>query len=252
MMAIKTSEQGDKMIDIHNHIIYGIDDGPQNIEESVAILKKATELGIEGIIATPHFRKGLFNYSNELMMKNYNKLVKRLGEESLDIQLYLGHEAYLDSNLLEEIKIGNCLTLARSQYILVELPSLDNFYYIKKMLFDLANLDFIPIIAHCERLVHHKLNYSQLLELKAMGCFLQVNATFLLGKFKKYYLRQWILKQLSLGKISFVASDSHNLKNRQNNLLEAKKLLTRSMPKERIDIIFNKNPKRIISNESIL
>jgi protein-tyrosine phosphatase len=240
------------MIDIHNHIIYGIDDGPQNIEESVEILKKASELGIEGIIATPHFRKGLFNYSNDLMMKNYNELVKRLDKESFHIDIYLGHEAYLDSNLLEEIKVGNCLTLAKSQYVLVELPSLDNFYYIKKMLFDLANLDFIPIIAHCERLVHHKLNYSQLLELKAMGCFLQVNATFLIKKFKNYSLRQWIMNQMSLGKISFVASDSHNLKNRRNNLLEAKKLLARRMPDERIDIIFNKNPKRIICNESIL
>lgn len=240
------------MIDIHNHIIFGVDDGPKTIDESLNILREAVDLGISEIIATPHFRRDFFIYSNNDMINNYNLLIEKINEENIDIKLHLGHEAYLTNTLLKDIQDGNCLTLAKSQYILVELPTLNNFYYIKKILFDLGNLNLTPIIAHCERLVNSKTNYKQLLDLKDMGCFLQVNASFIIGNFNQYHLRQWIFKQLSLEVIDFVASDSHNLYKRKNNLLEAKKRLANKISKERLELIFTVNPKRIINNESIL
>lgn len=240
------------MIDIHNHIIYGVDDGPRSLEESIEILKEAEKMGISDIIATSHFRKNFFYYKNEDLINNFNKLKKAIANESISINLHLGHEAYLDNDLLNELLSGNCFTLAGSQYVLVELPSIDNFFYIQRLLFDLANNNYIPIIAHVDRLIKNKSSYNQILKLKKMGCFLQVNASALLVKIKGLKNKKWLIKQLKNENISFIASDSHRINMRKNRLLEVKKNLSNKIDSLLLNKIFYENPKRVIENKSII
>ena len=144
------------MVDIHNHIIFGIDDGAKTLNDSIAIAKMAEYEGIHTIIATPHFRKNRFLYPNQMMVENLKIIKNRILEEGINVDIHLGHEAYLNEYLLKELISGQCNTLAGSKYVLTEITNIDNYDMNKKMLFEIACNNFIPIIAHIERLIDEK------------------------------------------------------------------------------------------------
>jgi len=129
---------------------------------------------------------------------------------------------------------------------LIESNDLKNYYFFKKTIFDLGCNGYIPIIAHCERLVKNNDDYRKLLDLNDMGCYLQIIGS------KKLLLKRWIIKQMKEGVISFVASDTHGVTYRPNNLLVAYKLLIKKIGKESADLIIIENPKCIINNSPII
>ncbi len=110
------------MIDTHSHILFGIDDGARNINESINILKKASTNGITDIILTPHYvPNSKYNCNNQDKQRLLNNLKEELIKNNIDINLYLANEVYLDleiSNLLE----NDISTINGSKYILIELP----------------------------------------------------------------------------------------------------------------------------------
>lgn len=106
------------MIDIHSHLIYGVDDGPPTIKESIRMVLEAEKMGINTIIATPHYRKSLFKSENAL--ENFMELKTRV--KDCDIELLLGYEVYFDSILPDVLVEKDRYTLNKSKYLLFELP----------------------------------------------------------------------------------------------------------------------------------
>lgn len=238
------------MMDIHNHIIYGIDDGAKDLDDSMAILRMAYRDGTRSIITTPHFHYN-FVYENCVLENRFEEIKKVIEAEGLNLKFYLGHEAYLDGQLVESLKSGKCKTMADSRYVLVEVSERLPFNILRKMLFDLMLCDYKPIIAHCERLLLEKTDIEKMRELKKMDCYLQVSASAVL-KPKKRWIRHWILKDIREGTISFVASDAHDTFKRPPLLQEAYRYIKRKTDSITADNVFELNAEKIITGEIII
>lgn len=238
------------MIDIHNHFIFGLDDGAKTLEDSIEMLKYAYNNGITTIITTPHYKKDKYVYCLEQIENNYDILLACLDKQNIPIQLYLGNEAYLDEYLLQDLITKQCKTLAGSRYCLIEIYYDTPFMGLKNILFDIISNGYIPIIAHCERLIIDKKDTNKIFELKKMGCYLQINAN-VLSSSKKIWLRKWLIENLENRLISFVSTDAHNTLTRPPDLMTAYNLVKKKLGIFTANEIFIKNPQKVILNEVV-
>ena len=135
------------MKDIHNHLIFGIDDGSKSIDESIKLLNEMSERGVTEIVLTPHYIIGTnYNCNNKIKkekLKELQKLTK--------IKLYLGNEVFIDNNILEYIENDEISTINNTKYLLIELPLREKLEIAFDILFNLRNNGIVPIIAHPER-----------------------------------------------------------------------------------------------------
>lgn len=234
------------MIDIHSHIIYGIDDGAQTLEDAIALIDMAYEDGIRGIIATPHYGD-VFRYEKEEMEAHFDEIIKKIAEEKPEMKLLLGNECYLDENLMDALRNKKCKTLADSNYVLIEINQNKMIKTIEKMISELIFNGYTPIIAHCERTIDKKEDLKILLGLKNLGCLLQINTSVILKR-KKWWIKRWIFWALKNRVISFVSSDAHNLKDRRPILSKAYNKVKRKVGIEIAHEVFHSNGKKIINS----
>ena len=132
------------MIDIHCHLLYGVDDGSKSLEESVEMLKIAKKQGVKGIILTPHLRHGMFKHPLEKIERHYKKLMpyaKKLG-----IEIKLGTEYHVATDMIDAFHGGLCHTLADTQYILTEYSHSSEYSFIYKMTREAIFAGYIPVI----------------------------------------------------------------------------------------------------------
>src|SRR5699024_10075261 len=139
------------MIDIHNHILPGIDDGPTSIKESVQMAKDAYAQGITKIVASPHHQNGMFINEKEDIVIQVNVLNELIEAHDMPVTVVPGHEVQIYDELIEDLKAGKILTINDSKYLLLEFP----FDYIPNNTYNiirqLLQQNIIPIITHPER-----------------------------------------------------------------------------------------------------
>lgn len=214
------------MIDIHNHILPTIDDGPNNEEEMLALIKQAVEQGISSIVATPHHLHYKYNNSfgdverqvNEL---NNNDIIKRM-----NINVYVGQEVRITDQLIRDLDNGNVRGINYSRYILLELPSRNVPHFTQRILYEIQIRGYIPIIVHPERNKEIASDINILYKLINQGALSQITTSSLSGKMGKK-LQKLSLQMIENQLIHFIASDAHNLNNRPfiaNDLFNNKKL----------------------------
>ena len=142
------------MIDMHSHIIYGVDDGSKNKEMTLEMLKLSIECGVKKIVATPHYMKGRFNVEYGEIKDKINELRQMVSEEKLDIEIYCGQEVYYRENILEYYEEGAIGTINDSRYMLIELPMREfDVNNVIDNLYELTLKGIVPIIAHPERYI---------------------------------------------------------------------------------------------------
>ncbi|MEE3342819.1 MAG: CpsB/CapC family capsule biosynthesis tyrosine phosphatase [Bacilli bacterium] len=236
------------MIDTHSHILFGIDDGSRTIEESINILKKASNNGIKDIILTPHYvPNSKYNCNNQDKHKLLNTLEEELKKNNIDINLYLGNEVYLDldiSNLLE----NDIYTINGSKYMLIELPMNRKPDILDDVLCDLFELNIIPVIAHPERYTAYYKDYAFFQNLIDNGCLLQGNIGSLYNNYgikAKRMLKGLLKKRM----ISILGSDIHH---DTSNIYEkniSKDLLKLIKDKSYVEDILVNNARSILSSK---
>lgn len=209
------------MIDIHCHILPGVDDGPRTIEESLEMAKQAEQQGITTIVATPHHRNGSFDNSKNSIIQEVSFLNRELARENIDIEILPGQETRIYGELVEETSGEELLTVNNTGiYILIEFPSSHLPRYANKLLFDLQMKGFVPIIVHPERNREISENPGKLYQLIKEGALSQLTASSVTGKMGKK------IKKMSLDLIfhhqaHLIASDAHNTTTRPFDLREA-------------------------------
>jgi protein-tyrosine phosphatase len=193
------------MIDIHSHLIFGVDDGPTTLEESMKMMETAQKLGIKAIIATPHYQKNI--YENEKVLEHYEKL--KFAAREYPMQILLGYEVFADETLQDMNRVKKSLTLSDSEYMLVELPFHATLRTIHKTLFLLNKENICPILTHPERYRNLLANTQVLTALiNKFGCMIQVDAASIAGVYGKRV--KDLCRHLSKEKlIRFVASNAH-------------------------------------------
>jgi len=137
------------MIDFHCHLLPNIDDGPDHIDDSVAMATDLCDAGFTKVYCTPHLIKGSFEADNQTVKAAVSDLQARLNQENIHIELLPGREYYLDEYLLDCLK--DPMTMGETQYVMIEIPSHALAEFVKETLFKIKCNRLIPMIAHPER-----------------------------------------------------------------------------------------------------
>ena len=231
------------MIDMHCHLLYGVDDGPKQIEESVKMLKSAAEQGVTDIILTPHYRRGMFKFDKELVLEH--KVALEAKAQEIGINLYLGTEFHVNGDIIEYLDGGRCLTLAGSEYVLTEYEYGTDYSYIFQMTHTLLRYGYIPIIAHVERYGCLVKNPKRIEELQEIGALIQINAGAVVGE-EGWNSKSFCQKALKHGWVDMVASDSHGIKKRVCYMEDAYDYISEKYGEKLAYKLMIKNPKKII------
>ena len=207
-------------IDIHSHILPGLDDGAKNFEMSLQMLRQAEEEHISDIILTPHYKPMRHNLPPDRVKEILRELEEKKQAAGLSVRLHLGNEIYYSSEVIAALREGKIFTMAGSSYVLVEFNPGEDYTYIRGAAYNLLAEGYSPILAHIERykcLMEKKIRVEELYD---MGCCLQVNASSITGGNGMESKRnvKWLLKREY---VQFVASDCHDDKRRKPGLAEA-------------------------------
>lgn len=197
------------MIDIHSHILFGVDDGCNSIQDSVDIIKKMKKIGFDKIVLTPHYIKGsnyvCDNNTKKLRLNLINKLLK---ENQIDVELILGNEVYINDEIDELIMSKQIFTINKSRYILIELPLYNKINNVEDIIYELKLKGYIPIIAHPERYLYFQKNRDELKKLYESGVYFQCNYGSIVGQYGKD-ATNLLIYLLQHNMVSFMGTDVH-------------------------------------------
>ena len=229
------------MKDIHNHLLYGIDDGSKSLDESIKLLKGLKKEGITEIVFTPHYIIGSSYNTN---VKKNKALLSTLVKKT-DIKLYLGNEVALDNDVLSYIEKGEIGTINNSRYLLVEFPINEKLDVGKVLIGNLIRYGVIPVIAHPERYHYYKLKDFE--EFIKEGCLLQGNITSLIDKYgvKSRKNLELLLKK---DMIHVLGTDTHRT---LFDMGKCEEYLDKVVTKERKEELLNTNFDKIVKDKDI-
>lgn len=237
-------------IDIHSHILYGVDDGAQSFEESMEMLRLASRDGIRQIILTPHNKPMRHNASPEHMADMREQLQSQTKREGIDIALYLGNEIYYRSSLLDAVEEGEAVTMAGSVYVLIEYNPMENYAGIRNGMYEILSGGLIPVLAHVERYSCLQREPENVKELVDMGCCIQVNAGSIMGNSglsTKLVVRKLLKQKL----VHFVATDAHDTGRRRPCLSASAAYVAAKYGTEYQRELFYENPRHMIEDRYI-
>ena len=233
------------MIDIHSHLLYGVDDGAKTIDESVDIIRNLYKNGITDIILTPHYIEySSYNSNKKSNLEKLDSLKQELKEKGINVNLYLGNEIYINNNILSLLKKGEISSLNDSKYLLIELPmsgKYDNYIEIFK---ELIENGYKVILAHPERYNTFKKDINLIYELKNIGILMQCNIESILKIYGKDAYKT--IKKLAKNKlINFIASDIHHKKDYEY-INKARNKFKKYYSDSEIDDLLSNNQKDIL------
>ncbi|MEX6381080.1 tyrosine-protein phosphatase [Staphylococcus saprophyticus] len=237
------------MIDIHNHILVDVDDGPKSINEAIELLKQAKNEGATDIVASPHHLHTRYSNDIQKVKMKLNELKKIEEIKELEIRLYSGQEIRVTDQIIDDINNGKIEGINGSRYLLLEFPSNEVPHYSNQLFYELQTMGYVPIIAHPERNKAIVQNMDLLFELINGGALSQITTSSLLGEFGSN-VRKLSLKMIDNNLAHFIASDAHSATHRPfvlKQLFKEKKLKTYYEELES----YLKNGKAVLENEKI-
>ena len=234
------------MIDIHSHLLYGIDDGSKSIEDSIDIIENLSEIGYTDIILTPHYishTKYSSSRDNNLIL--LDTLKKSLNEKGIKINLYLGNEIYINHHISDLLEREEISSLNDSKYLLIELPMNGEYDYMD-VFEDLIYDGYVVILAHPERYHAFQRDFDKIYELEEIGVYFQCNIESILGSYGKAAIKM-VKRMFKEKKVSFLATDIHHKKRDYSKFDRAKKKIRKYLSSSEIDDLLIKNPSKIIN-----
>ena len=241
------------MIDIHTHILPGIDDGAEDIYDTLEMASMAADIGVTAIVATPHCNlPGIFdNYFGDAYIKTFQTAVRAIQEEGIPIRLCPGAEAFGTYDLPELIVDGKIMPLNQSRYILIEFSFDEDPDFATDLLRRVRAVGAKPVVAHVERYEFVQDNPQIVYQWRKRGYVIQVNKGSFLGRFGRN-AQETAYRLLRHNLVSVVASDAHSPFRRTPYLLDAYEELCAEYTKKNCDVLFQYNPARICCNKPIL
>ncbi|SFC52695.1 protein-tyrosine phosphatase [Bacillus sp. OV322] len=238
------------MIDIHCHILPGIDDGAKTIADSLDMAKVAVQEGITSIIATPHHKNGSYDNTKKDILSKVRELNEVLKNSSVPLTILPGQETRIYGELLEDYDAGDILPLnISSSYLFIELPSGHVPRYTERLLYDVQNKGLTPIIVHPERNRELIQNPDILYQLVKNGALTQVTASSLAGYFGKN-ITKFSHQLIEANLTHFISSDAHNTTNRSFKLMEALDDVEKQFGVDMV-YFFQENAELIVQGQSV-
>lgn len=235
------------MIDVHSHILPEIDDGSSSYEESIEILKEAKEAGFDEIISTSHYYLNEYTTNEE----KRKELLKKLSEDkNNNVNLHLGSEIYICSNIAELIEQNEASTMNGSKYVLFEIHLRGECPELKNVIIDLQSKGYKLILAHPERYEIFQKNPTRVEEILELGVYLQSNFLSIIGEYGKA-AQKTVELFLKHDMISFLGTDVHREKRYFPRVKNASEKIIDIIGKDSFDILTNENPKLLLEDKEI-
>ena len=216
------------MIDLHCHILPGIDDGAPDLETSLQMARMAVADGITVTACTPHMMPGYYDNTSDGVRAAVAALQVRLDDAGIPLRLVTGADVHLVPGLASGLRDGSKLTLADTRYFLFEPPHTTAPPRMAEAVFDCMAAGFHPLITHPERLRWIEDHYEVMVQLAEAGAWMQITAGSVTGRFGKR-TQYWAERMLDEGIVHILATDAHNLRSRSPVLSEAVEAVARRL-----------------------
>lgn len=197
-------------VDMHSHLIPGIDDGAQTLEESIELIKGLKALGFTTLITTPHIMSDFYRNKPETILPGLDLVREEIAKQGLGVTIYAAAEYYLDGGFEKKIKEEKLLSFGKENYLLFELSYLNRPDSMSRVIFDLISAGYKPILAHPERYPYFYDKFEVYKEIVDRGALLQLNTNSLTG----YYspgAKAIAEKLIDEGLVSFIGTDTHKI-----------------------------------------
>lgn len=196
-------------VDLHSHLIPGIDDGAKDLETSLLLIKELKALGYKKLITTPHI-SDMFPNSSRTILEGYRILKEELSKQNIQIELEIGAEYYADEQFEILLESNDILSFGKERYLLFELSYFTPPQDIDNLIYDIKLKGYTPVLAHPERYLYWHLDFNKYRELKEMGTLFQINLNSTVGYYNKDI--QHIAEELiTHSLVDFIGSDTHHM-----------------------------------------
>ncbi|UXI66402.1 tyrosine-protein phosphatase [Tahibacter amnicola] len=236
------------MIDLHCHLLPGIDDGAANLKVSLAMAAQAVADGIRVVACTPHIYPGLYENTAVGIQRAVTQLSAAFARRHISLQLVVGADVHLAPDLLERLRAGTVPTLHRSRYFLLEPPHHVAPPRFEASVFELAAAGYVPILTHPERLTWIESHYDVMQRLARRGVWMQLTAGSLTGRFGRRP-RYWSDRMLAEGLVHLLATDAHSPDKRPPCLAEGRDAAAQRVGEAEASRLVNDRPRAVLRNE---
>ncbi len=234
------------LIDIHTHILYGVDDGAGTLSDSMGLLDEECEQGVDTVIMTPHYGPKFGYPDKDVLREHFDEISQKAEKYYPEIKLYLGSELYYQESTISDLDSGKALTMNGTRYVLVEFGVKDPYTYIYRAVQNFVYAGYIPIIAHAERYEAVFRQIDRIEELIDIGALIQINAESLIGGiFDK--CSSFCKKIAKEGLMHFLGSDCHDFRTRRPNMKKAAEVLLKKNAQQ----ILETNPRNMLEGKNI-
>ena len=234
------------MIDLHCHILPGLDDGAKDWDQSLAMAQMAVDDGITDMVCTPHWVPGKYENSRSEILPCLDCFRDSILAASIKLHLYPGAELRLDLTLPQRIKAGELLTINDGgKYVLIELPDESLPEHLDEFFWGMEMQGMKPIISHVERNAILRQHPNLLFQWVERGYLTQITAASLLDEFSEE-IRQFSIQLIEHRLAHMLVSDAHGLKTRKPKLSEARKVIEGIAGAEVARLMTYETPKRVL------
>lgn len=241
------------MIDIHAHIIPGVDDGSQDVGTSVLMAEMAAESGVSAMIATPHSnQRGAYeNHVSDRLLRKLDSFRNEIIKENIDLDIAFGMEVFCTGEVPRLLREKKLLTLNDSRYVLVEFNFGMNASRMEQMLYSILDSGFVPIIAHPERYYDLQGQLELIADWMEEGIGIQINKGSVFGHFGRD-ARTFACAMLRYGLATCIASDAHGAESRTTDMTDIYDFLMTEFSVIEAERLLNENPTRIYNDKPLL
>jgi protein-tyrosine phosphatase len=236
------------VIDLHSHILPGVDDGAPDLKTALAMARMAAADGIQVMAATPHFMPGMYDNEAGDIRSRVEVFNRHIADAGIPLAVVTGADAHIRPDFLPCLRDGRILTVNDSRYVLFEPPHNIMPQRLEDMLFNIYVSGFVPVLTHPERLKWIEQHYDAVVRLFDTGIWMQITAGSLTGRFGRRP-KYWAERMLNEGRIHVLATDAHNLTSRPPLLAEAHALAEKAVGLDEARNLVLIRPLTILDNE---
>lgn len=239
-----------KIMDVHCHVLPGVDDGSKNEEMSMDMIDIAYEQGIRTMVLTPHYYLGHTKETGEDFRKIFDAFYAVVQEKYKDFSLCLGNEVYWNKGVIAALRDGRINTMNQTKYVLVEFAPATRYSDIFDAVRSLTQAGYRPLVAHVERYHNLTKHIERIDEICKNGATLQMNADSLVGGIFDGQVK-WCRKLMLEGYISMIGTDAHNTDDRAPFVKEAVEWMHKKLDAELLEDVLYRNAEKMLRNERI-
>ena len=237
------------MIDLHCHILPGIDDGASDSSISLAMARALVRQGVTDVACTPHILPGLYHNSGPAIRLAIQQLQETLDQEGIALRLATGADVHMTPNFIAGLRSGHLLTIADSRYVLIEPPHHTAPPQLEDFFFNLVVAGYVPILTHPERLSWVPQRYEIIKRLVQSGVWMQITAGSFAGAFGRNAL-YWAERMLDEGCVHLIATDAHDAERRPPDLAAGRELVAKRVGPEEAQRLVLTRPMGILKDEN--